>query len=51
MSKLKKITLSAMLLALLIVLSRFLSVKTPLLVISFSFVPVMLSGMLLRTKV
>lgn len=49
MSKLKKIVLSAMFLALLIVLSRFLSVKTPLLVISFSFIPIMLSGMLLRT--
>lgn len=48
MSKLKKIVLSAMLLALSIVLSRFLSVKTPLLVISFNFVPIMLSGMLLR---
>ncbi len=48
MSKLKKIVLSALLLALLIVLSRFLSIKTPLLVISFSFIPIMLSAMLLR---
>lgn len=50
MSKIKKIVLSAMLLAILLVLSRFLSIKTQLLVISFSFVPIMLSGMLLGPK-
>ena len=50
MSKLKKIVLSAMFLALLIVLSRFLSIKTPILVISFSFIPIMLSAMLLGPK-
>lgn len=50
MSKIKKIVLSSMLLAILLVLSRFLSIKTQLLVISFSFVPIMLSGMLLGPK-
>lgn len=50
MSKTKKIVLSGILLALLLVLSRFLSVKTPLLVISFSFVPTMLSAIILGPK-
>lgn len=44
MSKLKKIILSGILLALLIVLNRFISIKTPLLVISFSFVPIMMAA-------
>ena len=47
MSKIKKIILAGLLLATTIVLSRFLSIKTPILVISFSFIPVMLSGILL----
>lgn len=50
MSKTKKIVLSAMLLALLIVLSRFLSIKTPILVISLSFVPIMMSAIWLGPK-
>lgn len=50
MSKIKKIVLSAMFLALLLVLSRFLSIKTPLLVISFSFIPIMLSANILGPK-
>lgn len=50
MSKLKKIILSALLLALTIVLSRFLSINTPLLVIGFSFVPVGIAGFLLGPK-
>lgn len=50
MSKTKKIILSAILLALLIVLSRFLSLKTQFLVISFSFVPIMISAILLGPK-
>lgn len=50
MSKIKKIILSAMLLALLIVLSRFLSIKTQLLVVSFSFVPIMMSAIWLGPK-
>ncbi len=47
MSKIKKIILAGLLLATTIVLSRFLSIKTPIVVISFSFIPVMLSGILL----
>ena len=50
MSKTKKIILSAILLSLLIVLSRFLSLKTQFLVISFSFVPIMISAILLGPK-
>lgn len=46
-SKLKKIILAALLLAATIVLNRFLSIKTPIIVISFSFIPVMLCGILL----
>ena len=47
MSKTKKIILAGLLLATTIILSRFLSIKTPIVVISFSFIPIMLSGMLL----
>ena len=50
MSKLKKIILSGIFLALLIVLNRFVSIKTPLLVISFSYVPIMVSAILLGPK-
>lgn len=50
MSKTKKIVLAGILLALLLVLSRFLSIKTPILVISFSFVPIMMSAILLGPK-
>lgn len=50
MSKLKKIILSGILLALLIVLNRFISIKTPLLVISFSFIPIMMSAIWLGPK-
>ena len=49
-SKSKKIVLSAMLLAILLVLSRFLSIKSTFLVISFSFVPMMLSAIYLGPK-
>ena len=42
MTKNKKIILTALLLAMLIILSRFLSIKTPLLKISFAFIPTML---------
>lgn len=49
-SKNKKIILSAMMLALLIILSRFLSIKTNLLVISFSFLPIMLTAVYLGPK-
>lgn len=47
MSKLKKIILAGLLLATTIVFNRFMSVKTPIIVISFSYIPVMLSGILL----
>ncbi len=50
MSKIKKISLSALLLALEIILSRFLSIKTPILVISFGFLPIMISAILLGPK-
>ena len=50
MSKLKKVVLSGILLALLIVLNRFISIKTPLLVISFSFVPIMMGSIWLGQK-
>lgn len=50
MRKNKKIILSAILLALLIVLSRFLSLKTPILKISFGFVPTMLCAIWLGPK-
>ena len=49
-SKTKKIILSAMLLAITIVLSRFLSINTELLSIGFSFVSVMLSAIWLGPK-
>ena len=50
MSKNKKIILSALLLALLIILSRFLSIKTPIIKISFGFVPTMLCAIWLGPK-
>ena len=49
-SKTKKLILSAMLLALTIVLSRFLSINTELLAIGFSFVPMMLTAIWLGPK-
>lgn len=47
MSKLRKIIFSGLLLAASIVLSRFLSINTPIVSISFSFIPIILSAMLL----
>ena len=49
LAKSKKIILSAMLLSILLVLSRFLSIKSSFLVISFSFIPMMLAGIYLRS--
>lgn len=46
----KKIILTAILLALLIILSRFLSIKTPVMKISFAFVPTMLCAVWLGPK-
>lgn len=50
MSKLKKIILSGLLLALLIVLDRFISIKTLYLQVSFSFLPIALAAILLGPK-
>lgn len=50
MSKTKKMILSALLLALTIVLARFLSINTAILSIGFSFVPIALAGMWLGPK-
>lgn len=50
MSKNKKIILAALLLAMSIVLSRFLSIKTPIVTIGFSFVPMMLCAIWLGPK-
>lgn len=50
MSKIKKIILASMLLTILIILNRFVSIKTEVLVISFSFVPIMMSAIWLGFK-
>lgn len=50
MSKTKKIVLAAILLCLLIILSRFLSIKTPIVKISFAFIPTILCAVLLGPK-
>ena len=47
MSKIKKIIIAGLLLATTIVFNRFLSIKTPILVISFTYLPIMLSGIML----
>lgn len=49
-SRLKKIILAAILLALTIVLSRFLSIKTPLMKLSFEFLPTMICATWLGWK-
>lgn len=50
MSKTKKIILVSILLAIRIILSRFLSVKTPIVKISFGFIPAMLCAVWLGPK-
>lgn len=50
MNKTKKLLLSALFLASTIVLGRILSIRTPLLTIGFSFVPIMLSAIILGWK-
>lgn len=50
MSKIKKIIVAAMLLAMFIIFNRFISIKTEVLVISFTFVPMMISAMWLGPK-
>ncbi|MDR2516948.1 MAG: folate family ECF transporter S component [Spirochaetaceae bacterium] len=47
MPKVKKLVLGSLLLALLIVVERLLSIQTPILRVSFAYVPLMLGGMLL----
>lgn len=47
MTKLRKIILAALLLAAEIVLNRFLSIRTPIVTIGFSFIPMILNAMLL----
>ncbi len=44
MSKIKKSVLAAMLLAVFIVFNRFVSIKTEILIISFTFIPMMMSA-------
>lgn len=50
MSKLKKIILSGLLLAILIIFDRFISIKTTYLQISFSFLPIAIAAILLGPK-
>lgn len=50
MRKSKKIILSGLLLSLYIILARFVSFKSQILVISFSFIPVIVSAILLGPK-
>ena len=50
MSKTKKMILSALMITLSIVLSRFLSIKTPFIAISFNFVPILLSAIWLGPR-
>lgn len=50
MRKSKKIILSGLLLSLYIILSRFISFKSQILVISFSFIPIIISAILLGPK-
>ena len=50
MSKIKKIIISALLLAASIVINRFLSINTSILSIGFTFVPLMLAGIILGFK-
>lgn len=50
MSKLKKIILSGLLLAILIVFDRFISIKTMYLQVSFSFLPIMIAAIILGPK-
>lgn len=50
MTKIKKIILSSILLSVLIILNRFISIKTEILVISFTFIPIMMSAIWLGPK-
>ena len=50
MKKIKKIVIVSVLLAANIILGRFLSIRTPILTIGFSFVPLMLTAIILGYK-
>lgn len=50
MRKSKKIILSGLLLSLYIILARFISLKSQILVISFSFIPIIISAIILGPK-
>ncbi|MDE5539935.1 MAG: folate family ECF transporter S component [Bacilli bacterium] len=50
MTKPKKIALTAIFIASMIVLSRVLSIRTPIITIGFSFVPIMLASIILGPK-
>lgn len=45
--KIKKIILSAMMIAIYLILDRFISIKTPILKISFIFIPIIISAIYL----
>lgn len=47
MKRVQKVILSALLIAATIVLQRFLSIRTPIIAINFSFAPIMLAGLTL----
>lgn len=50
MSSIKKIIIAGILLALLIIFSRFLVIQTPVVRISFSFVPIIIAAIILGPK-
>lgn len=50
MDKIKKIILMAIFIALQVVLARFLSIRTPILTIGFSYIPLMLSAIIMGPK-
>lgn len=50
MSKIKKMILSALLLTIAIILNRFISIKTEVLIIQFTYIPIMLSAIWLGPK-
>ena len=50
MSKAKKIILSSLLLSVLIILGRFISIKTPILIISLNFIPIIIASIILGPK-
>lgn len=50
LSRAHQVTLTAILIAAVIVLQRFLSIRTPIIQINFMFLPIMLAGMLMGWK-